>query len=239
MQRALEILGYPCYHGLVLIANTYQCKIWNKALDAKFLRNDIRFGRDDWDELLGDFGAVADLPAIIFIEEFLENYPNAKVVLVRRPIESWYRSFNEGIILPVWNPILNLLAWVDTSFIGRLGSTSARWTSYWMRASSREEMQNNAKLIYEEHYALVERVTPASRLLKYSLQDGWEPLCKFLDRPVPTTPFPHVNEAAALREKMSLIVKRGIRNASLKWAPYILTVTAIGMAIWTNMDRLG
>ena len=32
------------------------------------------------------------------------------------------------------------------------------------------------------------------RLLVWSPTDGWEPLCEFLEVPVPDAPFPHVND---------------------------------------------
>jgi hypothetical protein len=39
------------------------------------------------------------------------------------------------------------------------------------------------------------RATIASgRLLVMDIADGWEPLCGFLDVPVPAEPFPRVNE---------------------------------------------
>ena len=214
MQYALEILGYPCYHGLVLVANTTDCAMWNQALDAKYISGSKGFDIGNWDKLLGNYAAVADLPAILFIEELLEAYPSSKVVLVEREIDSWYRSSNEGVIMPVWNPIIRFLAIVDTRFIGRLGSTSARWTKHWMRANSRQEMQDNAKLVYREHYAFVKKITPPDRLLEFRLDDGWSPLCKFPDKPIPDMPFPRVNESAALQEKMNLIIKQGIRNTA-------------------------
>jgi len=34
---------------------------------------------------------------------------------------------------------------------------------------------------------------PKDKLLIYSVKDGWEPLCKFLGKPVPSWPFPHKN----------------------------------------------
>jgi len=34
---------------------------------------------------------------------------------------------------------------------------------------------------------------PPERLLVFKVQEGWEPLCDFLDLPVPDIPFPHVN----------------------------------------------
>ena len=37
------------------------------------------------------------------------------------------------------------------------------------------------------------------RLLVWSAAEGWEPLCEFLEVPVPDTPFPHVNDAEHVR----------------------------------------
>lgn len=34
---------------------------------------------------------------------------------------------------------------------------------------------------------------PKDKLLVYNVKEGWEPLCKFLDIEVPSTPFPHEN----------------------------------------------
>ena len=34
---------------------------------------------------------------------------------------------------------------------------------------------------------------PADRLLIWNLKDGWEPLCKFLDKPVPAVDIPRDN----------------------------------------------
>lgn len=43
---------------------------------------------------------------------------------------------------------------------------------------------------------------PLARLLS-----GWtsEPLCKFLEKPVPSVPFPRVNDRAALRRKFMIV----------------------------------
>ena len=234
MHRALEILGYPCYHGLVLVANTADCVMWNQALDAKYFPGNMKFGIADWDKLLGNYAAVADLPAILFTEELLEAYPSSRVVLVERDIDSWYESFNKGVIMSVWNPIIRFLAVIDTGFIGRLGSTSARWTKHWMKASSRQEMQNNAKTVYREHYAFIRKVTPPQRLLEFKLNDGWAPLCKFLNKPIPDVPFPRVNESADLQEKMRLIVQRGMRNMAAKYAPWAVAIVGGGIAAWAT-----
>ena len=53
-----------------------------------------------------------------------------------------------------------------------------------------------AKRFYEWHYDHVRQLVPKDRLLEHVPQDGWEPLCKLLDVPVPDEPYPFVNEAA-------------------------------------------
>jgi hypothetical protein len=45
----------------------------------------------------------------------------------------------------------------------------------------------------KEHEAAVLREVPAERLLVYSVDQGWEPLCAFLGVPVPDVPFPKLN----------------------------------------------
>ncbi|KAL8672931.1 MAG: hypothetical protein Q9168_002637 [Polycauliona sp. 1 TL-2023] len=239
MQAALNILGFPCYHGITLIANPHDTEIWNKALDAKFFGKGDNFDLEDWNRLLGNYGAVADLPAILFAEELLQCYPESKVVLVERDIEKWYRSFDEGIISSVWNPVIRLVAKLDTRFVGKLGSTADRWTMGWMEARSKEEMQMKARQKYRGHYEMVRSLTPPSRLLHFRLEDGWEPLCAFLGKPIPDIEFPRVNEAAALNEKVRLIAAQGIQNVVASYYLFIVllivlvaTCSAIGLYQW-------
>ena len=35
---------------------------------------------------------------------------------------------------------------------------------------------------------------PKEKLLVFDMSRGWEPLCKFLDQPIPSKPFPHLNK---------------------------------------------
>jgi hypothetical protein len=50
----------------------------------------------------------------------LHCYPDAKVVLVERDVEKWYQSFNDGIIMGVWSPVLRVIARLDSRFVGKL-----------------------------------------------------------------------------------------------------------------------
>jgi len=43
----------------------------------------------------------------------------------------------------------------------------------------------------------------ADRLLVYHVSEGWEPLCKFLDTPVPDMEFPRINSRNETKELLS------------------------------------
>ena len=49
---------------------------------------------------------------------------------------------------------------------------------------------------FNRHTEEVKAVIPAERLLIYRAGQGWEPLCRFLDLPVPDEPYPFQNTRA-------------------------------------------
>ena len=55
---------------------------------------------------------------------------------------------------------------------------------------------------FEAHTEQVKATIPADRLLVFQATDGWGPLCKFLDVPVPNKPYPKVNEADDLQARL-------------------------------------
>jgi hypothetical protein len=46
----------------------------------------------------------------------------------------------------------------------------------------------------------VRRTVPAERLLVWDPAEGWEPLCDFLQVPVPDEPLPRLNDTKSFRE---------------------------------------
>jgi hypothetical protein len=231
MQLALNILGSPCYHGFSLFANIRDCDLWNSALGAKFFNKGLPFSKSDWGALLENYSAVSDLPAVAFPQELLSAYPDAKVVLVERDIEKWYKSFDEGVMQNVWNPVLRFIAKLDWRFVSRLESTSRRWTRGWLKATSLVEMRRNARAKYYEHYELVKSITPPDQLLVFRLDEGWSPLCEFLGVDIPDMPFPRVNEGTALVEKIGLIARKGMRNAIWSCFQLIIFLVVLVFAV--------
>ena len=48
----------------------------------------------------------------------------------------------------------------------------------------------------------VKNSVPSDRLLIFSVKEGWEPLCKFLDVPIPDGPFPNTNDTKMMKQRM-------------------------------------
>ena len=44
----------------------------------------------------------------------------------------------------------------------------------------------------------VKNTVPKERLLVFSVKEGWEPLCKFLNVPIPEQPFPRTNDTKTI-----------------------------------------
>ena len=204
--------------------------MWNSALDAKYFSRGFPFTREDWDALLGHVAAVTDVPCICFAPELIECYPEAKVVLVERDIDTWYKSFDNTVIQSGFHPVTNYLAYLDPGFTGALFWTSLKWRKGFFRSSNNAELRANIKDVYREHYATVRRVTPKERLLEYKLGSGWEPLCHFLGKEIPDVPFPRLNETEAHNEKLYIIWRRSIIIGAKTMLGIVGAIAAVGLA---------
>lgn len=101
--EALHQLGYKSYHFKEAIENPVRdLGIWEEALRAKFLGIGKPYGRKEFDKLLGDYDAVADLPCAFFVDELTKAYPEAQVVLTNRDVDKWLASMNTTV-LEAWS----------------------------------------------------------------------------------------------------------------------------------------
>ena len=97
------------------------------------------------------------------------------------------------------------------------------------RAGNTKELQQNAKMIYQEHYELVRRVCPKERLLEFDLKEGWDPLCAFLGKEKPEVPFPRLNERGSLAERSKEFQKASMLNVLRNLG---LIVASVGVALF-------
>lgn len=236
--HALATLGLRTHHWLEVPWDGW--KLLAEAVDATFpfanpgsvgadgQRKCKRspFSRKEWDQLFGQFDATTDISSM-FLPQLLEVYPGAKVVVVQRDFESWWRSFlkevfeinlNSGpVLIFIFRNFMPALFGVDAS------STVAKLCKGWLRADTVEGMKANARARYEEHYAWIRENIPAERVLWLNLADGWEPLCKFLGKEVPDLPFPRRNDnaehQARIRDRMTWLFPT-LRRRLLKTAVF-------------------
>lgn len=59
---------------------------------------------------------------------------------------------------------------------------------------------------YNDWVQQVKNSVPKEKLLVFNVKEGWEPLCKFLQVPVPENPFPRVNDTKTLKEYNRLMI---------------------------------
>lgn len=242
MRGALEILGYPePYHFSNFYDNVQDCDMWQELLAAKFDGKGT-VTKQQFDGLLGHCGALTDMPCHLFAAELLEFYPDAKVVLVERDIDSWYKSWSR-FLGNAFHPALPRLARLDPYGIGRIiGTGKAGVSKQTGSATTLAAARARSKDEYRKHYALVRSLTAKDRLLEYQLTDGWEPLCEFLGKPVPDVPFPNVNDSKSnglgFKELAAKGKKTIIRNAltglTIIGVPAVASIMAYSMWRWSG-----
>ena len=134
------------------------------------------------------------------------RYPDAKVLLSLRDARRWHESVMNTIqpvlaqgppedapaLLHEFHAFVRELI-VERTFGGRLADRA------------------HATRVFEAHNRAVIDAIPAARLLVYRPGDGWEPLCRFLDVPVPDGDFPRLNDTAWYRSHAGLPALEGPR----------------------------
>lgn len=190
MHSALTTLNYPNpYHFSAMLDNVLECDLWIRALDAKFWGKGPPIHKDKafWDGLLGHVGAITDSPANLFGEELVQLYPEAKVVLVERDVESWYESWM-AFCKNAYDSTKAQLAALDLAFLGRVVGVGGRITRVSAGfADNEDEARVRSKAAYRHFYRDVREFVPKERLLEFRLDEGWGPLCEFLGKDVPVS----------------------------------------------------
>ncbi|GAB7324704.1 hypothetical protein MBLNU13_g08569t1 [Cladosporium sp. NU13] len=207
LREALEILGYQStYHGYAAaLENPRDCEMWLDALRAKFEGKGPLFGKSEFDQLLGHCQAVTDIPAACFAPELIAAYPEAKVILSNRDIDAWHESVSQNLLTRVYNPWAAIVA-----TMARLCRSNGRWSRPAFTIIFDKFFRHfptNGKAVYREHYATVRSMAPRENLLEYHITEGWEPLCRFLEKDVPAVAFPSGNDGDATGELIRELVR--------------------------------
>jgi len=165
----------------------------------------------DFDALLGQYSAIGgDVPAVVFAEELIAAYPDAKVVLVERDVDAWRASMEENVA-GIFSPLNKAMAWLEPEMLGTAVEFFRTAYLCFFRGRDKGEVERHLKREYLDYYERVKRVTPKERLLVFKVEEGWGLLCKFLGKEVPVEDFPRLNERGSIRE-----AERSVQRESLK-----------------------
>jgi hypothetical protein len=212
LKRALDELGFgPTYHMEEVVRRPSHVASWLRY---------ARTGEVNWDGMFSGFGSGVDFPVSCVWEELAAYYPDAKIVLTIRDPQAWWTStattiYRTRTMFPRWLMRVAPVAgrWVE--MVDRLvwdGIFDGRFTD-----------RDHAVAAFERHVANVKATCPPDRLLVFDVAEGWEPLCSFLDVPIPNRPFPRLNDARAMRRRFAA-VRWGTRAVPLAAAAFVIAL---------------
>ena len=160
-------------------------------------------------QVFDGYNASSDWPGMAFVDDLLDMYPNAKVILnKRRTPQEWVRSVRSSLaFFSTWKYFL-MTYWIPVCYWHH-----EMYIEY-ARLAKRRFCVDNIFTIecYERHNNWVRNIAAASgkKVLEWEPDDGWEPLCKFLGCPIPDEPFPRTNETAEIEKLKVVLMKKGL-----------------------------
>mmetsp|Transcript_45578 Transcript_45578/g.52484 ORF Transcript_45578/g.52484 Transcript_45578/m.52484 type:complete len:261 (-) Transcript_45578:195-977(-) len=220
-QVALQmLLKGKCYHMMEVFKHgSRHSNFWAEVISG---------GRsvDEIGDFLVSEGYVSgvDDPIAPYFKDLMKQFPNAKVLLtVRDDGHKWYKSVRDTIYYhfvdshrfptSIFSKTDN--RWEPLFFIGPDGKSRPD-TGLLGSVGAGEE---SAVKFYDEWNAEVKRHVPPEKLLVFNVKEGWAPLCKFLNVPVPDVPFPNVNDSSSMKNRR--------RKLLLKSWGLVLTVPVV------------
>jgi hypothetical protein len=212
VKAALERLGFgPCYHGLEALRRGRDGEHWLAAYETG--------GEIDWSVIFEGYRATMDWPTVHFWEQLATAYPDAKILLTDRDPELWWDShvemFQRGAEFSQ-QLTDEQRQWAEESGFARMQAALAMIVP--AAFDGRVFDKAHCLRVFEQHYERVRRTVPAERLLVYRVQEGWEPLCRFLGVDAPDEPFPHVNVGENLLHNIRTAMRlAGGQTGEIDW----------------------
>jgi len=207
-KKALElILPGKCYHFNESLNHEEQ---WTRICDGKMSDEEFKnlF-------LSNGFVACVDTPLVFSYERLMRLFPGAKIVLNVRDPSSWVRSMEKTLC--VNNAYIVSFPMILTKWLNPITKHFAESTAmYWNMKKMKpyEEMieqtfKGNGEEYFKQHIDKMKESIPKEKLLVFNVKEGWEPLCKFFNVPIPNEPFPNFNDSEIFRNSYQNLHKIG------------------------------
>jgi hypothetical protein len=227
LEVAFTKLGYgPCIHMGHIAPFVDRLKLTMAATDST---NSMAERSKAIHTLYDGFRSSSDFPGCYLLEQLLDAYPDCKVILNKgESAEAWLKSMQDAIF---W--FLSWKYWL----VGYLIPTE--YWNYRMQTSFgpiarrdyglRDDEELFSTRLYHLHNERVKRICQERKidLLEWQPSDGWEPICKYLGKPVPDEPFPVTNDTTMMKILMWFATIRGL----LAWSA-LFSVPVFGWKAW-------
>ncbi|TVY37735.1 hypothetical protein LSUB1_G004827 [Lachnellula subtilissima] len=175
--------------------------------DQALINNTLR-------SIFAGYVGLTDSPGSMYVGELAEVYPDAVVICTTRDAERWWESVQEleKTVVAFWMLDILFSPMPSLRYFKTFIMSMAPRHDYIYDYGPEKQRGPDHLQIHEEY---LKRVVPSSRLFFFDVKDGWAPLCKILDCPIPDEPFPHANEKEAMQEAavvrwMQIIVGGGL-----------------------------
>ena len=92
---------------------------------------------------------------------------------------------------------------------------------------------------YRDHYAHIRSVVPREKILEFRFGDGYEELCLFLGKPVPSDEtFPNINHPDNIVKLHEALLRRTVKALLWKAGMTLGAVLVAVGALWWGWGRL-
>lgn len=213
-----EDLGLaPCMHMIHVIPSVARIKlIYQAARETDKIQRQALLH-----ELFDGCAATSDFPGSLFVDDLLEMYPGAKLVLNKRSSpDAWYNSVSETLARTRTRSFFWMTCLVPRTY----------WLTRFLRAATELCVRRFGcgpfdREAYERHNDWIRRIAREKgvELLEWEPGMGYDELCRFIGRPVPlvessspddgekkvTKKFPHVNDSAVMKRIIRLMMLKG------------------------------
>jgi hypothetical protein len=250
---ALEELGIPTLHTQHLYEHDDIFDMWERQVFQPAVENErAELGSPNFEAITRNgYQATMDFPMALYYEQVHEQFPDCKFILtVRDNSEQWFKSW-DMLAKTITEPTRRFGTIPGLKNVKRI-NTYLKWLfsmvnqdNVYLTPQSPTPTQNKQAAIasYEAHNRRVREIIPADQLLEYSVKEGWEPLCDFLEiQDCPTTPFPKSNSARSLHAQTMFAMILPI-SIALFITFYLFSATVqrcTGMTVlqWMNRKRI-
>lgn len=103
---------------------------------------------------------------------------------------------------------------------------SGRWGELYSKPGEEWSYGRN---VWDRHIAYLERTVPKDKLVYFDVKDGWAPLCKALNVPIPEgVDFPRINDGKAIERFAGMQARRGLK----RWTLVVGGCVFGGLVVW-------